>query len=125
MKSLCVAVNINKKKVIQKKVFDEIIFIKSLFVSYGKALNLKSRHLAHKIGIIAVACANNNIFERLFVINLEILTALNFLAVCGRFDKFSYLRLEIDIAAHCGSDSLSLCIGNAQIHSGNALNTFY
>ena len=41
MKFLSLVVNINKKEIVEKEVLDEIILIKSLFISYKQALNLE------------------------------------------------------------------------------------
>ena len=84
-------VSLRSRKYQQEEGYPKDVFIESLFVCNCKALNLECRHLSYKVGIIPVRCADHNVFKSLFVINLKELTALNLLAVCGRFYELSYL----------------------------------
>ena len=81
MKLFSSALNIDKKKVINKKVFDKVILIVSFIVCNKKALNLESGNLADSVTVLVFALNLYNIFRNTVIINLEILITENKLAV--------------------------------------------
>ena len=115
------AVDIHKKQIIQQKVFDKIILIKPLFISDHQALKLKSRHLAHHIGIFPRTDHHQYIFGNLFVVYLKKLISGKLLAVRRRFDKISGGRLIIVFLRRGSRHFISVCIHHYEIHTGYCL----
>ena len=82
MKLFCPAVNVNKKEVVKKEIFDKVILIVSFLIGNKKALYLESRNFTYPVTVLVLSLYLNNILRNTIVINLEILVAKNKLAVC-------------------------------------------
>ena len=87
MKLLCPVVDIHKQKIVQQKVLDKVVLVKALLISHQKILNLKDHQFSDHVGVIASAIQQKNVFQLIFIKNLEELEALNHLAVSRRINK--------------------------------------
>ena len=61
MELLRAVVDINEKKVVEKKVLDEVIFIESFLVGHQKILDLERCQLSYNVNIIAAALGKQDI----------------------------------------------------------------
>ena len=52
MKLFCPAVNVNKKEVVKKEIFDKVILIVSFLIGNKKALYLESRNFTYPITVL-------------------------------------------------------------------------
>ena len=81
MKLLGTTVNIHQQQIVQQQVLNEVILIKSFFISYQQILDLESNHFADHIDIFTGTAGYENILQLLFVIDLEILVSLDLLRI--------------------------------------------
>ena len=70
MKLLGTTVNIHQQQIVQQQVLNEVILIKSFFISYQQILDLESNHFADHIDIFTGTAGYENILQLLFVIDL-------------------------------------------------------
>ena len=124
MELLRAVVDINEKKVVEKKVLDEVIFIESFLVGHQKILDLERCQFAYHINIIAAAFCEQDVLKLVLIKHFKELITGNHLAVRRRIHKREYGAFILFRMLECGSQDLSLHITDAKVNSCNLFQSF-
>ena len=75
-------IDIDKEKIVQKQILDEVVLIEALFICGQQTLKLKYGHFSDKKVLVAGSLGKQNIFELMFIVHLEKLYAADRLGIC-------------------------------------------
>ena len=116
MELLRPVVNIHKKKIVKKQVFNKVILIKPLFICHQQILDLECRKLSYHVHIIAAALCKQDVLKLVLVKYLEELIARNYLAVGRRIHKRKNRTFILFRIFKCGSQHFSFNITDTKVN---------
>ena len=121
MEFFCPVIDIHEQEIIEQKILDKIVLIKSFLICYQKVLNLKTGNFTHHIDIVAVSAGKKKIFQLMFIKYFKKLKSVHNLTVRRRLRKrLGWLGISVRLRKS-RREYLSLQIDNAQIYPGNTL----
>ena len=91
--------DVDEKKIVEQKVFNEVVAVEALFIRHGQVLDLEAGHPADHVRFLARALGHQHIFQGRLVKDLKIMAPHQLLAVqvrarerCGR--RLVFIRID-------------------------------